>query len=347
MADVVVSAESPGEYLLSGSLIGPKGDPGLVGPTGPTGATGAQGIQGPAGPQGVPGDTGPTGNPGIDGSVWYQGAGAPSADVNEGDYYYRTSNGAIYQYISSVWTVIGNITGPTGATGPTGNTGATGPKGDKGDTGDDGDAATIAVGDVTTVDPGDPATVTNTGTSSAAVFDFDIPQGEPGATGATGSAGTAGTNGATWIQGTGIPGGGTGSNGDFFLSTDTGNVYTKTAGSWGSPIANLRTITPRVSSTTSASSVTPNVNNFDQYTYTALAANLAINAPTGTPFDGQRILFVIKDTGTTRTLTWNGTYLNTAITLPTNTPIGKWLIVGFMYIAAATAWFCITANQEA
>jgi hypothetical protein len=44
-------------------------------------------------------------------------------------------------------------------------------------TGPQGDAATITVGTVTTGDPGDPATVTNTGTTSEAVFDFDIPKG--------------------------------------------------------------------------------------------------------------------------------------------------------------------------
>lgn len=46
--------------------------------------------------------------------------------------------------------------------------------------GSKGDAATIAVGTVTTLPAGSSATVTNSGTSSAAVFDFGIPQGEDG-----------------------------------------------------------------------------------------------------------------------------------------------------------------------
>lgn len=46
--------------------------------------------------------------------------------------------------------------------------------------GGQGPSGTIAVGTVTTVDPGDPATVTNVGSSTAAVFDFEIPQGEQG-----------------------------------------------------------------------------------------------------------------------------------------------------------------------
>lgn len=64
--------------------------------------------------------------------------------------------------------LIGNVKGPQG------NTGATGPQGAKGD------AATIAVGSVTTTQYGQTARVTNSGTSSAAVFDFVIPQGKPG-----------------------------------------------------------------------------------------------------------------------------------------------------------------------
>jgi len=68
-------------------------------------------------------------------------------------------------------------TGATGPQGPTGATGATGPAGA------DGAAATIAVGTVTTGAAGSSATVTNSGTSSAAVFDFAIPQGATGATG--------------------------------------------------------------------------------------------------------------------------------------------------------------------
>ena len=50
----------------------------------------------------------------------------------------------------------------------------------KGDKGDTGNTATIAVGTVTSVAYGQPATVTNVGTSSAAVFDIEIPKGQDG-----------------------------------------------------------------------------------------------------------------------------------------------------------------------
>ena len=53
-------------------------------------------------------------------------------------------------------------------------------KGDTGNPGADGDAATIAVGTVTTVANNVPASVTNSGTSAAAIFDFEIPKGLDG-----------------------------------------------------------------------------------------------------------------------------------------------------------------------
>ena len=56
-----------------------------------------------------------------------------------------------------------------------------------------GDAATIAVGTTTTLSPGASATVTNAGTSSAAVFNFGIPAGLKGDTGNTGPTGAAAT----------------------------------------------------------------------------------------------------------------------------------------------------------
>lgn len=59
----------------------------------------------------------------------------------------------------------------------------------KGGEGDPGTAATLAVGSVDTVPAGDPATVTNSGTASAAVFDFEIPQGSQGTPGNDGADG--------------------------------------------------------------------------------------------------------------------------------------------------------------
>ena len=58
-------------------------------------------------------------------------------------------------------------------------------QGAKGDKGDPGAAATVSVGTVSTGAPGSNAEVTNSGTESAAVFNFTIPRGNDGASGVT------------------------------------------------------------------------------------------------------------------------------------------------------------------
>ena len=110
------------------------------------------------------------------GSTTTLAAGNPATVTNVG-----TTSNAIFNF--------GIPQGPQGATGPTGPTGATGPQGPKGDTGT---AATIAIGSTTTGSPGSSALVTNSGTSSNAVFNFTVPSGATGAQGPQGPAGTPG-----------------------------------------------------------------------------------------------------------------------------------------------------------
>lgn len=85
--------------------------------------------------------------------------------------------------------------------------------------GGSGTAATITVGTTTTGDPGTDASVTNAGTSSAAVFNFVIPRGNTGATGATGPTGPTGATGPQGPQGIQ---GETGPQGPQGLQGDTG-----------------------------------------------------------------------------------------------------------------------------
>jgi hypothetical protein len=85
-----------------------------------------------------------------------------------------------------------------GPAGPQGPIGAAGADGQDGADGADGAAATIAVGAVTTGAAGSDATVTNSGTPSAAELDFTIPRGDTGAQGdaATIEVGTVTTGAA-------------------------------------------------------------------------------------------------------------------------------------------------------
>ena len=67
---------------------------------------------------------------------------------------------------------------------PKGHDGTNGKDGLNGVDGTDGTAATIAIGTVTTGEPGSGAVVVNSGTTTAAVFDITIPRGDKGADGA-------------------------------------------------------------------------------------------------------------------------------------------------------------------
>jgi hypothetical protein len=79
-----------------------------------------------------------------------------------------------------------------------GGTGSVGPAGPAGPAGA---AATVAVGTTTTGAAGSNAAVTNTGTTSAAVFNFTVPRGAAGVAGAVGPAGPAGAVGPAGAAG--------------------------------------------------------------------------------------------------------------------------------------------------
>lgn len=161
---------------LTGS-VGPTGATGATGATGSTGSTGATGpantlsigtvtegaaaatITGTA-PNQTLNLTVPKGNTGATGST---GSAGPANTLSIG----TVTEGA----------AAATITG----TAPTQTLNLTIPKGNTGSTGSAGAAATIAVGTVTTGAPGSSASVTNSGTSSAAVFDITIPRGDAGA----------------------------------------------------------------------------------------------------------------------------------------------------------------------
>lgn len=161
------------------AVPGEKGDPGEPG------IQGIQGLPGLPGSPGQKGEKGDTGSPGAAatitvGTVTTGNAGSSATVTNAG-----TSNAAVLNF-----------------TIPRGEQGVQGDKGDTGSPGAAGTAATITVGTVTTGAAGSSATVTNTGTSNAAVFDFSIPRGEKGDTGAAGSNAnvTPATVGSYWYQ---------------------------------------------------------------------------------------------------------------------------------------------------
>jgi hypothetical protein len=183
-------------------VTGAAGATGVQGPIGPTGATGATGLQGSAGANGVQGPVGPTGatgatgTPGTDGApgatgaagavgmtfkgAWVTGTGYAENDsvTYNGSTYIATGNNNSAQpdLNPASWFMLAQA----GSTGPSGPTGAAGV------------AATVIVGTVTTGAAGSSASVTNAGSTSAAVLNFTIPQGAAGSGGSGGGGGTCG-----------------------------------------------------------------------------------------------------------------------------------------------------------
>lgn len=101
-------------------------------------------------------------------------------------------------------------------------------KGEKGDTGAAGAAATVSIGDTTTLEPGAEATVNNTGSANAAVLTFGIPKGEKGDKGDQGIQGAQGPRGAQISSGDGAPASQEGLTpiaGDLYIDQTTGDLY--------------------------------------------------------------------------------------------------------------------------
>ena len=115
----------------------------------------------------------------------------------------------------------------------------------------------------------------------------------------------------------------------------------------GAATLGSKRINPRVSSTGSTASITPDIATYDQYCLTAQAVGLTINAPTGTPLDGNKLVFRILDSGSAQTITWNGTYTAIGVTLPTTTTASKTTYVGCVYNANNTRWDVIAVTTEA
>jgi hypothetical protein len=104
-------------------------------------------------------------------------------------------------------------------------------------------------------------------------------------------------------------------------------------------------IDPRLQSTASGD-VSPDISATDYYVRTALAAACAINAPTGTPAGGNKLMFRFKDNGTVRALNWNAIYRAIGVVIPTATVANKNIYVAAIYNIAETKWDVVAVNVE-
>ena len=115
---------------------------------------------------------------GLEGGGFFVGE-TPPVGVNVGDIWYNNSDtgeeaGRSFIYYDGYWVELN-----PGQLGPKGDTGASGP------------ANTLTVGTVTTLAPGELATVEITGTAPNQTVNFGVPAGEQGAQGPAGADGEA------------------------------------------------------------------------------------------------------------------------------------------------------------
>ena len=75
--------------------------------------------------------------------------------------------------------------------------------------------------------------------------------------------------------------------------------------------------------------------------------DFTINTPTGSPLDGQKLIFRIKDDGTSRNITWGAIFEPIGVTLPTATTASKLLYIGCIYNADSGKWDVIAVTEEA
>jgi lysophospholipase L1-like esterase len=103
-------------------------------------------------------------------------------------------------------------------------------------------------------------------------------------------------------------------------------------------------ITKRVVAVTQNATPTSNTDNADVFSMTALAqavTDMSTNQ-TGTPADGDSLIWRITDDGTGRALAWGAKYENGGlVTLPATTVASTMLVVGFIWNTVTSKWRCV------
>jgi hypothetical protein len=123
-------------------------------------------------------------------------------------------------------------------------------------------------------------------------------------------------------------------------ATSTGAAVTGTLSATKGVVTNVVTIAD-----TGTAPVNADIT--DLYEITALAQALTFAAPTGTPLNGQGLMYRIKDVTAARALAFNAIFVPAGVALPTTTVLGKWMHLAFIYNTTLVKWQFIAVAQEA
>jgi hypothetical protein len=97
---------------------------------------------------------------------------------------------------------------------------------------------------------------------------------------------------------------------------------------------------------TLSGTITPLANTSTQFNIIGITGDITIDAPAGTPTDGQKLIIRIKDAGTSVNVSWNVIYRVVGTSLPSTTVPNKTAYVGFIYNTADTDWDAVAVTLE-
>ena len=101
-------------------------------------------------------------------------------------------------------------------------------------------------------------------------------------------------------------------------------------------------ITPRVSTLANDTTLDVDSDAFDIVVDTGLTGAVTCNNPTGTPTEGQVLIYKLTGTAA-RAITWGANFAASTVALPTTTVTTAMLTVGFMWDVASSKWVCVGA----
>lgn len=146
-------------------------------------------------------------------------------------------------------------------------------------------------------------------------------------------------------------------NGNAWVSSGQVTGFTGSQGIQGIPgsigftgsqgtLTSVRVVTAGVTS----GNITPTADTADQYHIFGLTDAVTILPPSGTPNDGQRLMFRIKDNGTSRGITWTTSGTNSyrpfGVALPPATTPNKLTYVGCVYNSQDSFWDVIAVTTQ-
>lgn len=140
---------------------------------------------------------------------------------------------------------------------------------------------------------------------------------------------------------------------DFPTSPSLNDTYTLGSRTWrwngvGWVLTGTTSVRSVAAGATSGT-LTPNADTTDQFVAEGLTGAVTLDAVSGTPTDGQKLMIRLKDDGTTRSLTWTsstGGYRAIGVPLPTATVPSKTTYIGCVYNSSASLWDAIGVITE-